>query len=74
MSKIAHYRPYDQTPQWVSDHLCETAELCARFTEKIGLPISGRLLGLLHDLGKYSDAFQKFIHDATGLNGDLAKK
>jgi len=74
MSKIAHYRAHDQTTQWVSDHLCETAELCARFTEKIGLPISGQLMGLLHDLGKYSDVFQNFIRDATGLNGEKAQK
>ena len=74
MLKIAHYRSCDQTPQLVSDHLCETAELCSRFTAKIGLPISGQLLGLLHDLGKYSDTFQKFIYAATGLAGEQAKK
>lgn len=74
MFKIAHYRICDQIPQLVSDHLCETAELCSRFTAKIGLPTSGTLLGLLHDLGKYSDAFQKFIYAATGLNGEAAKK
>lgn len=74
MLKIAHYRISDQNPQLVSDHLCETAELCSRFTAKIGLPISGRLLGLLHDLGKYSDAFQKFIYAATGLAGEHAQK
>lgn len=73
MLKIAHYRICDQTPQFVSDHLCETADLCSQFTAKVGLPISGRLLGLLHDLGKYSDAFQKFIRAATGLAGEQAK-
>ncbi len=74
MLKIAHYRIHDQTPQLVADHLCETAELCSRFTAKIGLPISGQLLGLLHDLGKYSDAFQSFIYAATGLEGEQAQK
>lgn len=74
MLNIAHYRSCDQTPQLVLDHLCETAELCSRFTAKIGLPISGYLLGLLHDLGKYSGAFQKFIYAATGLDGDQAQK
>ena len=74
MLKIAHYRSNDQTPQSVLDHLCETAELCSRFTAKIGLPISGQLLGLLHDLGKYSGAFQKFIYAATGLAGEQAQK
>jgi CRISPR-associated endonuclease/helicase Cas3 len=74
MLKIAHYRVCDQTPQSVSDHLTETAELCTCFTAKIGLPVSGELLGLLHDLGKYSDAFQKFIYAATGLQGEQAQK
>ena len=74
MLKIAHYRIADQTRQLVSDHLCETAKLCSQFTAKIGLPISGQLLGLLHDLGKYSGAFQSFIYAATGLAGEQAQK
>jgi CRISPR-associated endonuclease/helicase Cas3 len=74
MLKIAHYRVSDQIPQSVADHLTETAELCSRFTAKIGLPISGLLLGLLHDLGKYSDAFQNFIYAATGLDGEQAQR
>jgi CRISPR-associated endonuclease/helicase Cas3 len=48
--------------------------MCSHFAKKINLPVSGRLLGLLHDLGKYSEAFQDFIHDATGLNGEHAQK
>lgn len=74
MLKIAHYRRCDQTPQLVFDHLCQTAELCSRFTAKIGLPISGQILGLLHDLGKYSGTFQTFIYAATGLAGEQAHK
>jgi CRISPR-associated endonuclease/helicase Cas3 len=74
MTRIAHFRTHDQTAQSVFDHLSETAEICSLFAKKIGLPISGTLLGLLHDLGKYSDAFQNFIHDATGLNGEQAQK
>jgi len=74
MLKIAHYRSCDQTSQLVSDHLHETAEICFRFAAKIGLPISGQLLGLLHDLGKYSDAFQDFIYATTGLDGEQARK
>lgn len=74
MPFIAHYRLSDQTPQSVLDHLTETALLCEHFCSKIGLPISGLLLGFLHDLGKYSDAFQKFIYAATGLNGVEAMK
>lgn len=74
MLKIAHFRYCDQTPQLVSDHLSETAELCSRFTAKIGLPISGRIMGLLHDLGKYSESFQTFIYAVTGQAGEQAMK
>ena len=74
MLKIAHFRVCDRTPQLLSDHLYETAELCSRFTAKIGLPISGRIMGLLHDLGKYSEAFQTFIYAVTGLAGEQAHK
>lgn len=36
--------------------------------------MSGSLLGLLHDLGKYSEVFQNFISDAIGLNGEQAQR
>ncbi len=71
---IAHVREKDGVIQPLAIHLCETAELCTRFTAKIDLPISGLLLGLLHDLGKYSLVFQKFINAATGLSGEQAQK
>lgn len=31
---------------------------------KIGLSLSGELIGLVHDLGKYSQAFQTYIKDS----------
>ena len=34
---------------------------------KLGLPNAGKLLGLLHDLGKYSTEFQSYIQSATGI-------
>jgi CRISPR-associated endonuclease/helicase Cas3 len=41
---------------------------------KLGLDLAGELLGLMHDFGKYSLKFQKYIYDATGLiNPDLGK-
>ena len=70
---MAHYCEEDGRIQTVETHLLETSELCSRFTAKLGLPISGWLLGLLHDLGKYSEVFQNFIHAATGLAGEQAR-
>lgn len=71
-SFIAHFRPTDGTPQSVGTHLEETSELASGFAGKVGLSSLGELMGLLHDLGKYSDAFQTYIHssDAT-LKGKI---
>ena len=70
---IAHVREFDGEIQTLEAHLDETAALCGAFAETIGLPLCGRLLGLLHDLGKYSSEFQSYIRDITGMNGDEAK-
>lgn len=37
------------------------------FAEKIGLARQGELVGLLHDIGKYSDEFQTYLTSAVGL-------
>ena len=70
---IAHVRKSDAAIQTLDDHLIETAELCGCFASAIGLPLCGYLLGYLHDLGKYSTRFQKYIRDVVGLNGEEAR-
>ena len=70
---IAHVRKADGQIQTLEDHLRETADLCSLFASVIGLPLCGRLLGLIHDLGKYSAAFQKYIRNVTGINGEAAQ-
>jgi len=67
---IAHVREKDQKIQHLETHLMEVAALSAIFAGKVGLPYCGRLLGLLHDLGKYSEAFQVYIQEVTGLLGE----
>lgn len=66
---IAHYRKSNGLAQSVAQHLLETATLAELFASVIGLPLCGRLLGLVHDFGKYSDRFQQYIQDICGLNG-----
>lgn len=69
MNPIAHIRidGENHTEQSVKEHLFGVSEIAAKNASKIGLPKTGELLGLLHDLGKYSVSFQNYIKSATGL-------
>jgi len=62
MEKIAHIR------QTLEEHLWGVAELAKKHAEKISMENYGELLGLLHDFGKYSAEFQKYITDAIKKN------
>lgn len=52
----------DGSVQSLEDHLHAAADISASFLKPAGLPETGRLLGLLHDIGKYSDEFQAYLH------------
>lgn len=45
--------------QTIEEHLQRTAELAARFAADFGAADAARYAALAHDIGKYSDAFQK---------------
>ena len=64
---IAHRRKKDGVKQSLWHHLTEASSLAGRFASKIGLEKQGELLGLLHDLGKASQEFDRYIKSATGL-------
>ena len=69
---IADVRHADSMAQSLATHLTETAAIAKILAAKLGLDLAGELLGLMHDFGKYSLKFQKYIYDATGLiNPDL---
>ncbi len=71
MNYVAHYRQSDGLPQSLIKHLEETSTLTSAFAGKIGLSSIGKLIGLLHDLGKYSAIFQNYLKSAVGkLNLD----
>ncbi|HOI75277.1 MAG TPA: CRISPR-associated endonuclease Cas3'' [Syntrophales bacterium] len=62
MDYIAHDK------QSLKDHLEGVAKLAKKHAEKIGMKEYGELLGLLHDFGKYSSKFQKYIGDSIRKN------
>lgn len=45
----------------LDDHLKGVASLSAEFAEPFGCRNWGYAAGLLHDIGKFSDAFQEYI-------------
>lgn len=65
-SAVAHVHQETKDVQRLIDHLIETGELAESFAAKIGLSEAGFVLGLLHDFGKYSSAFQTYLGSATG--------
>lgn len=64
---LAHWRASDSTPHHLVDHLIDTAMRSSTFAKKIGVEHAGEIIGLLHDLGKYSKEFQDYIKSALGL-------
>jgi len=64
---IAHLRKSGGDPQSLEEHLLGVAEIAKRLASKIGLEPQGELIGLIHDLGKYSNEFQAYLKSAVGL-------
>lgn len=64
---IAHVRKSDGGIQPLAEHLTGVSLLARCHAGKIGLASQGELIGLLHDLGKYSEAFQIYLQSATNL-------
>lgn len=71
MKFIARLCACSQTEQSVCEHLQEAAELCEKFAKKIDAEYAGRLIGLLHDFGKYSNEFQAYLRGNEAKRGDV---
>lgn len=67
MKYRAHVRSSDQAIQTVETHLVEVSQICKALATKLNIPDAGELIGLLHDFGKYSNAFQTYIQSETGI-------
>jgi CRISPR-associated endonuclease/helicase Cas3 len=64
---IAHVRESDGAIQSLTDHLTGVSALSRGHASKIGLAEQGELIGLLHDLGKFSAEFQNYLKSAVEL-------
>lgn len=58
MDRLAHISEDGTRTQTISEHLTATAKLAGCFAASFGAQREAEYTGLLHDIGKYSDAFQ----------------
>lgn len=62
----------DATGKWKiqtnAEHSNNVAELARSFADEFGMGTCGYVLGLLHDKGKESDAFQSYIRKESGYD------
>jgi CRISPR-associated endonuclease/helicase Cas3 len=57
---LAHLE-VDGRRQPLRDHLLSVSQAAGRMSEAVGLGAAGAAIGLLHDLGKYSQDFQQYL-------------
>lgn len=57
--------------QTVEEHCRSTAKYAAQALEPVSLTASGYLAGLIHDAGKYTASFQKYLADQIGQRGSV---
>ena len=68
MEYIAHFN--EKHSQTIKEHLYGTAKLAGSFAERFGKGDWGYCCGMLHDIGKYSFAFQEKIKNDSSKRVD----
>lgn len=64
----------DGREQPLKKHLHSVSFLCGQLASKIGMRHCGELVGLLHDMGKYTEAWQEYLSESSQKNGKIKKK
>lgn len=70
---VAHIRVTEEgaVRQPLMDHCRNTAGYAGACLRGVGLEQAGRLLGLIHDCGKFKDEFQNYLMDPNGIRGSV---
>lgn len=72
MNFVGH-KSEDGRYQLLIDHLKRTSDLCASFAAVFGMEEAGKILGLYHDIGKYSQGFQdRILKDGQKIDHSTA--
>lgn len=61
MNYLGHKNQKDGSEQTLQEHLIGVSEWAEKFASEFGENESGNLVGLYHDIGKYSKEFQRYI-------------
>ena len=69
---LAHISEDGQRTQTVAEHLDGTARRSASFAAAFGAEQDGYYTGTLHDIGKYSAAFQRRLHGGERVDHSTA--
>lgn len=64
---IARVRSFDNAAQSLVDHLNGVATRTSRYASKLGLTKTGYIAGILHDVGKHSSAFGRYLRASAGI-------
>lgn len=72
MEKFLAHIADDGREQTVAEHLIGTAELSAEFAEAFDATDYAHLMGMLHDIGKYSAEFQNRLHGGYKVDHSTA--
>lgn len=65
MNYLGHKNPKDNSEQTLQEHLFGVSELAGKFASEFGEYEAGKLVGLYHDIGKYSEEFQRYIRQES---------
>lgn len=74
MVAYAHSASNLPREQWqtLEEHSHNVANLAAQFAAPFGCAETARLLGLVHDLGKATQEFQRYLANANGIDDEVS--
>lgn len=73
MQFCAHYRR-DGTPHSLFLHVRTVSQYCSQFAAAAGMAACGKLIGLLHDMGKATAAFAEYLLFCFAHPGDFSRR